>query len=112
MLEYYYNGLGKDSYKKYSVTDLINMMGGDMAGFGQQYVMTGIRKDLFDSFFFSGFALINATDGSTMILPAIDYNFTDDLSLNLTGQVALGNKEKSEYGSVYSTVLFKVMGYF
>lgn len=112
MAEYYYNGLGEKDYKDYNISGLINQMMGQMSGFGQHYLMAGFTKDFLDFFLFSTFGLVNFTDQSAMILPALDYTFSDNISLKLQGQIAVGDKKKSEYGSMNSSVSFNVTGYF
>jgi hypothetical protein len=112
MVEYYYNGLGQYSHKKYTSSDFFNMLGGDMAGFAQNYLMGGFRKDLFDRYILSVFGLGNINDYSVMILPSVEYDFNDNISMNLSGQIGVGNKERSEYGSVYSSAIITFTGYF
>lgn len=112
MGEYYYNGLGQKQWKDYNGQDLLNLMAGDMSGLGQHYIMTGLRKNLADKYDLTAFLLTNLTDLSAMILPGVEYGFTEDISLNLNVQIGAGNKKQTEYGSVYSTVILKVTGYF
>lgn len=112
MAEYYYNGLGEKDYKDYNINGLINQMLGQMGGFGQHYVMAGFTKDFLDFFIFSTFGLINATDQSAMILPALEYSFSDNIALKLQGQIGVGNKKRTEYGSMNSSITFNVTGYF
>lgn len=112
MLEYYYNGLGQYDYKKYTGSDFINMLGGEMVGFAQNYLMGGFRKDMFDKFMLTIFGLGNLNDYSAMILPSLEYDFNDNISMNLSGQISIGKKERSEYGSVNSSVMIIFTGYF
>ena len=112
MVEYYYNGLGQVSYKKYSSSDFFNIVGGEMAGFAQNYIMGGFRKDLFDKFMLTVFGLGNLNDYSVLILPSVEYDFNDNISMNLSGRIGAGKKERSEYGSLNSSVTVTFTGYF
>ncbi len=112
MLEYYYNGLGQFKSENYSYRDFIYMFSGEIAGFGQNYLFSGFRKDFLDYFAFSLFGLGNLNDQSAMLLPGIDYDFHDNITVKLSGQIGIGEKEKTEYGSIHSSVLFTVTGYF
>ncbi len=112
MAEYYYNGLGQYKSENYSLRDFINMFGGEMSGFGQNYIMAGFRKDFLDFFYFSLFGLGNLTDKSAMLLPALDYDFHDNITLSLSSQIGIGNKENTEYGSMHSNLIFTVTGFF
>lgn len=112
MLEYYYNGLGHHSSRNYNKADLYRMLGGEMQGFGKNYVMMGFRKSLWDDFVFSTFVLENVDDISAMLLPSIEYDFTQNLILNLSGQVGVGGIKDTEYGSVFSSVILSATGYF
>lgn len=112
MFEYYYNGLGKHTSEKYGYIDLINMFGGEMSGLAQNYLMFGLTKDFLDYFMFSAFVLGNLNDQSAMLLPAIEYTFHDNISLKLSGQIGVGDKEKTEYGGVYSSGILTVTGFF
>lgn len=112
MLEYYYNGLGKYKPEDYDYRDFMYLFGGDMSGFAQNYVLGGLRKDFLDHFVFAFFALGNLNDLSAMLLPELEYNVHDNISLKLSGQIGIGDEEKSEYGGIYSSIILKVTGFF
>lgn len=112
MLEYYYNGLGQYKSENYGYMDFMNLFGGEMSGFAQNYLIFGLTKDFLDYFIFSAFALGNLNDQSAMLLPAIEYTFHDNISLKLSGQIGVGDEEKTEYGGVYSSGILTVTGFF
>ncbi len=110
--EYFYNGLGKNDPDKYSGNDLINMFSGEMPGFGRNYAMAGLRREFFIKYNFSVFSLTNISDGSFMLLPMVEYSFSDNISVELRGQAPIGDGKKSEYGSYYGSLGMGVKGYF
>ena len=112
MGEYFFNGLGKDDYLNYDVASLIHLTQGDMPGLGMHYLMLGTSYEVVMETSVSLFSLINVIDGSAMLLPGIEYAFSPDAIINLNGQISVGDAQKSEYGSVYHSVLMKVIGYF
>jgi hypothetical protein len=112
MLEYYYNGLGQYKSENYGYRDFMNMFGGEMSGFAQNYILGGLRKDFLDHFVFALFALGNLNDQSAMLLPELEYNFHDNISLKFSGQIGVGDEKKTEYGGVYSSILLNVTGFF
>ncbi|MBN1307722.1 MAG: hypothetical protein JXA18_07390 [Chitinispirillaceae bacterium] len=112
MLEYYYNGLGQTASDNYHAADLVNMFSGAMSGFGRNYLLYGMRKTLFDRFTISAFALGNMNDRSVMFLPALEYVVSDNISVEIGGQIGIGDKQETEYGSVYNSILLKCTGYF
>ncbi len=112
MAEYYYNGAGSSYYQDYSTDGFIKMMAGEMSGFGQHYVMLGVTKELYNHLMFSGFAIINTTDTSFMLLPEVSYSLSDNVEFKLGIQAAFGDKKKSEYGSMLNSVMFTGVGYF
>ncbi len=112
MLEYYYNGLGQYTSDNYSFRDFLNMFGGEMSGMGQNYLMFGITKDMFDHYILSLFALGNLNDQSVILLPSLEYSFHDNISLKLSSQIGLGDDKKTEYGGMHSSMILTVTGYF
>lgn len=112
MLEYYHNGLGQKYSKDYSMMDFNNMFTGDMSGFAKHYILFGFTKNIFDRFMFSAFVLENISDQSAMLIPAIDYDFHDNISLKLSAQLGVGDEKTSEYGGIHSSLGFTITGYF
>ncbi len=112
LLEYYYNGLGRHDSKDYSAREYMSLFGGDAAGFGQNYVMVGLRKDFLDYFNATLFGLGNLNDQSAMLIPGIEYSFHDNLAIDIKAQIGIGDEEKTEYGGVYSSGVLTVTGFF
>ena len=112
MLEYYYNGLGQYKSENYGARDFMNMFGGEMSGFAQNYLFGGLRKDFLDHYVFAFFALGNLNDQSAMLLPELEYNFHDNLALKFSGQIGVGDEKKTEYGGIHSSILLTVTGFF
>lgn len=112
MLEYYYNGLGRDDPDDYGVRDLLNMFTGEMAGFGSQYLMAGARHTFHNYYQVSAFVLGNISDRSAMLLPSIAYEFSDNMTIELSSQIGIGDKKRTEYGAVFNNLMLTVTGYF
>jgi hypothetical protein len=112
MLEYYFNGKGKGQATDYDLETLIYMMSGEISGMGRNYLFTGTRMDFLELFTGSLFIISNLDDKSLGIMPSVDYDFTDGISLNLGATAFVGDEEESEYGAFYSSLFFKITGYF
>ncbi len=112
MAEYYYNGLGSWRPEDYDTFDLFSLFAGDMPGLGQHYGMIGATKDLFDDWMVELFCLGNLTDLSFLLLPSVEYSFHQNIALMLGAQVSIGDREESEYGSLYHSGYLKVTGWF
>jgi hypothetical protein len=112
MAEYLFSSLGKDSWEKYDIWDMANMSGGDAPGMGRHYLFGGLRKEVGAATTLSLFALGNLQDHSAMILPEIGYLFHDNIDVKFKAGFGSGDKEKSEFGSLKSSVGIQFTGYF
>jgi len=112
LLEYYHNGLGTEDYQDYNLQSVYHTMVGDMSGFAKNYFMTGITKDFFYDYQFSLFSLVNIDDQSLMVLPQLNYNFSSDFIFELKANINLGDKKKTEFGSMGNSLSFRGVGYF
>jgi hypothetical protein len=112
MAEYYYNGLGETHHSRYRAFDLFYQYLGDMAGLGKNYLMLGTRRTFRDKYDVSLFVLTNMCDASAVFLPSVDYYFSDEVSINIGANLAAGEKEYTEFGSLYHSVQAKVTAYF
>jgi hypothetical protein len=112
MLEYYYNGLGRDDADDYGARDLVNLFAGETSGFAAHYLFGGTRFDIIDRFNISLFALGNLTDHSAMLVPSVEYLHSDNITLQIGAQAGIGDKQKSEYGGVYPNAFLTIRGYF
>ena len=52
------------------------------------------------------------TDKSAVLMPSIEYSFTDNILMMLKYQAALGDKKKSEYGSMFNLLAVEIQGFF
>ncbi|OGK07391.1 MAG: hypothetical protein A2519_21225 [Candidatus Raymondbacteria bacterium RIFOXYD12_FULL_49_13] len=112
MAEYYFNGLGQKKSADYSGADLTRMFGGEMDGFARHYLMLGTSKEVVAHITLSLFGLVNLNDGSGVILPGIEYLFSDNITVKVNGLISAGSRKNSEYGSAYHSLNLKVTGYF
>jgi hypothetical protein len=112
MAEYYHNGLGETHHSRYQPFDIFYQYMGDMAGLAKNYLMLGTRRNLLDKYDVSLFILTNIDDASAVFLPSVDYYFSDDVSINIGANLAAGEKEYTEFGSLYHSVNTKVTAYF
>jgi len=112
MAEYYYNGLGETHHSRYQPFDIFYQYLGDMAGLARNYLMLGTRRNFLDKYDVSLFVLTNIDDASAVFLPSVDYYFSDEVSINIGANLAAGEKEYTEFGSLYHSVNAKVTAYF
>ena len=83
-----------------------------MSGYGKQYLMSGIRKTVFDYWTLILFSLNNLNDASFILMPGVQWDINDDIALNFDGFINIGDEKDSEFGSMYSTVQGKIQAYF
>ena len=112
MGEYHYNGLGKNDMDNYNVTDLINLYSGEMSGFGTNYIFFMAKYDFFDNYIFSINNLFNIDDKSGVIMPNLEYLFSEDISITINSSIFIGDRKKSEYGGIFNKFAITVAGYF
>ncbi len=112
MLEYYYNGPGRGDPDDYGVRDLLYVFTGETAGFGRHYLMAGTRHTFGNYYRVSGFVLGNISDRSAMLLPSIAYDFSDNMTIELSSQIGIGDKKRTEFGAVFGNLMLTVTGYF
>ena len=112
MAEYYYNGLGNDDRDNYNSVDFINLYSGEMAGFGMNYLFSMAKYDFWDDYTLSLNNLFNIDDKSGVIMPNLEYLFSEDISITLKSSIYIGSSSKSEYGGMFNTFGIKVTGFF
>ncbi len=112
LAEYHYNGLGNDEMDTYDIIDFMNLYSGEMVGFGKNYIFTMIKYDFFDDYSFSITNLLNIDDKSGVIMPNLEYTFTEDIGIAINSSIFIGDTKKSEYGGMFNNIGFKVIGYF
>jgi hypothetical protein len=112
MAEYLYNGLGEPDADAYDMQEMRYILAGDMSGFGRHYVMAGTEKTFADFYAPSFFVLVNASDGSAMLLPSFSYTFSDNLIVEVSAQLGIAESKKSEFGSIYPNIGLTAKGYF
>jgi len=112
MAEYYYNSLGAEKQEDYSPMSLLFQYMGDMGGMARHYTMLGIRNNFLDKFDLTFFSLLNACDFSVVVLPTVDYYWSDAINITFAASLGFGNKKTTELGSLHHTVNGKVKAYF
>jgi len=112
MGEYLFNSLGKETYKEYTITDMTAVAGGEAPGMGKHYLFGGVTQNIRGRLDLALYALANMQEPSGMLLPEMTYTFNDHIETKLRGSIAAGNKERSEYGSLRSSVSLEMTGYF
>jgi len=111
LAEYYFNRLGQDDPDDYSANDLFYQYMGDMTGFGRHYLMAGLRRNFLEKIDASLFAFTNLTDQSAIIMPSLDYFWSDDVSVRLDIALSAGDRKNSELGSMYHSLSLKAIAY-
>ncbi|MBF0430069.1 MAG: hypothetical protein HQK83_02230 [Fibrobacteria bacterium] len=112
MGEYYFNSLGHSNPDRYAPTDIFLQYMGDMAGLGENYLMLGVRDNFWDKVDATVFVLSNLSDYSAIIMPTAEYYFSDGVSLDFRVSIAAGDRKKTEFGSIYHSMMAKIVAYF
>lgn len=92
--------------------DLINILIGDMPAFARNYLFGGMRYNITDQVNISAFSNENFVDQSIMLLPAAGYDVSENINIEFSAQVGLGNPRRSEYGGIYPHFILTVNVYF
>ncbi|MBN2790542.1 MAG: hypothetical protein JXR69_10170 [Candidatus Delongbacteria bacterium] len=112
MAEYYYNALGDNDYKDYDISSIGLSTAGAMSGFAQNYLATVISYSFRDKYTASLFNITNLDDISSVLIPELSYDFHENIQIKLNSNIFMGSRERTEYGGMYSSVMFSVIGYF
>jgi hypothetical protein len=110
--EYYFNRLGAEERKNYTLKHLLYTMNGDMAGMGRHYGFAGLTKDFLRYWLFSFYALENISDRSVMLIPSLEYSHSDNIVIKIGGNIGIGDKRETEFGGVFSSGFLTVTGYY
>ncbi|MDA3838407.1 MAG: hypothetical protein PF574_05435 [Candidatus Delongbacteria bacterium] len=112
MAEYYFNALGDNDYKDYDINSLGLTTGGAMSGFAQNYLATMLSYSFWDKYTASLLNITNLDDISSVLIPEVSYEFHPNIMLKLNSSIFMGSSSRTEYGGMYSSAMFSVVGYF
>jgi hypothetical protein len=119
MAEVAWNGFGADDPDGYPAVAAADRVGrGEVNSLGRTYVGASVAWQAHPFLAVTGTALINAGDGSALLLPHADWSLSDSVTLVFGGLVGLGpgdaadQRPRSEYGGAPAVVYGAVKLYF
>ncbi|MCK5760150.1 MAG: hypothetical protein KAH33_02570, partial [Candidatus Delongbacteria bacterium] len=80
--------------------------------FAQNYLATMLSYSFWDKYTASLFNITNLDDISSVLIPEVSYEFHENIMLKLNSSIFMGSRSRTEYGGMYSSVMFSVIGYF
>ncbi len=95
VLEYYQEGLGKDSPDAYTLNDRWAYLTGERNTIGRDNVFLGARIPLTDIISFELYNIINANDPSVVVNPWLVLSADEDVTVSFSVQVPVGDEETS-----------------
>lgn len=114
-----WNGFGATrpaEYARIAAADRVRR--GEVSSLGRYYFGGSINWQAHPLLLLSGTTLINAGDGSALLLPHADWSLSDNMSLVFGGAFGLGagrrrdGRPASEYGAVPETIYVAIKVYF
>jgi hypothetical protein len=114
-----WNGFGAtrpEDYGRIAAADRVRR--GEVSSLGRYYLGGSLGWQAHPLLLLTGTALINAGDGSALLLPRAEWSLSDDLSLVFGGVFGIGaglardGRPRSEYGGVPETVYSAIKVYF
>ncbi len=101
-LEYHRNPMGTKNPEAYEVHRLQPIYENyPVSLMGQDYLMTSLQFQINPLWSFSFSSMHNGNDGSSLILPELDWNLAEDWWINFAGSYSIGKRKrgKSEFGA-------------
>ena len=114
-----WNGFGTDrpqDYPRFAAADRVRR--GEITSLGRYYLGVSLTWLAHPLLTVTGTTLVNASDGSALLLPYLDWSLADDVSLVFGGLFGIGagrasdGRLQSEYGVVPETVYTAIRVYF
>jgi len=81
LTEYFHNGLG-NANKEYDFTSWLRLVSGELRGLGRDYLFFGISQPVFEVHRLSLYLLTNLNDKSFIIMPQVQYSFSEDTEIS------------------------------
>jgi hypothetical protein len=107
-VEFYINGQGASSKEDY---DLLSLLSGHTFNLARYYVAGSLTKTVTPLLGLSVYSIVNLTDGSALIGPALTYSLAANLELAASAYFLIGAKD-SEYGQLNSSYFGHLQFYF
>ncbi len=98
MAEYFYNERGEDTSDDYTFYDWVNLLDGSIESLGRNYAFTMAQYPITELMNGSLYVLYNASDGSAMLYPWVDFTLGDNIESDIVVYLPVGN-HNSEYGA-------------
>jgi hypothetical protein len=99
MLEYFRDSDGEADNNDYTLSDWIQLGLGQKKNLGRDYVMIMASHPLTDLITGTVLVIVNCNDQSAVFVPSLEYSYSDNLSLSVTGNIFSGISD-SEYGGL------------
>ena len=110
VIEYYYNGLGKDA--DYTINEIKHYISGDMAGLAKNYLYFGGEYIFAEKFVPGVYNILNLNDNSLIIMPEFEWRYHENFSLEIKSSIFTGDRQKDEYGIYHNTIKLGLTGRF
>ncbi len=111
MGEYYYNESGESTSDDYTFDDWTNLLEGVTESLGKHYGFAMIQYPLTEIVNGSLYTLYNASDGSAMLYPWIDFTLGDNIETDIVLYLPIG-RDNSEYGTPDTGGMIRLRVYF
>ncbi len=112
LAEYYRNEQGKDDDKKFTFMDWLSFFAGETKVMSQDHLFANILFPATDLLTVRGTVITSLNDRSMVLVPAADYNFSDNLDFTLMGNIYVGSEGKAYSAKLGSGGLIRVRLFF
>ncbi len=112
LTEYYRNEQGKNDEQKYTLTDWLGFFIGETKVMSRDHLFLNIRFPATDLLTVSGSVITSLNDGSVVLIPTAEYNFSDNLDMTLMGNIYIGSEGKAYSDKLGSGGMVRLRLYF
>jgi hypothetical protein len=112
MLEYYRNDLGRTDYKKYTLNDWMRVFTQEQKALSRDQIYALIQHPVTDLLDLGVSGIFCFSDGSSALIPTMNYNFSDNVELLAYASINLGrdgaaySKRTGDGGMIRARVYF------
>jgi hypothetical protein len=89
----------------------MRLLSSDGENLGRDYILMGNMYPITDLLTWSNYAVVNITDGSTILYPYLLYSLNDNAEVTLIGYVPVG-RNASEFGAFGAGGVLRARLYF
>ena len=112
LFEYHRNERGKTRYEDYNINDWLRFYLGESKTIFRDQVYGMISYPMTDLINLQLLSIFSVNDGSSAIVPVVDYNIFENVDLNIMGNIYTSREGKVYNGRLGSGVLIRARVYF